>query len=304
MNPWMPACMHAFMLACLNSCLHACLLACMSECMHACMLACKLACMHAWMNARLNTCLHACMKHARRHTWRHACIPAILCIHACLQSCMHACILSFWIGCGSDSVTVVACLNIDQDVPCVGRTQQVLYMGRLSSIGRLDFGVPQGSVLGLLAPFPAVHCWAVRSHQQKGPGSTPIRWCISVYQPPNHRSHLGSSRRASRRSTVGCSQTDNYRLKMNTDKTQLIWIGTLQQLSKVDINEIKLQLRHGIVLHICVGHGADSRHSAQDDRSCRGSLSVLFFSTTPDTFDQAVANIRCQKNASECVRYE
>ena len=28
----------------------------------------------------------------------------------------------------------------------VDRTQQVLYMGRLSSIGRLDFGVPQGSV--------------------------------------------------------------------------------------------------------------------------------------------------------------
>ena len=32
------------------------------------------------------------------------------------------------------------------------------------------------------------------------------------------------------------------RLKMNTDKTQLIWIGTRQQLSKVDINEIELQL--------------------------------------------------------------
>ena len=32
------------------------------------------------------------------------------------------------------------------------------------------------------------------------------------------------------------------RLKMNADKTQLIWIGTRQQLSKVDINEIKLQL--------------------------------------------------------------
>ena len=32
------------------------------------------------------------------------------------------------------------------------------------------------------------------------------------------------------------------RLKMNTDKTQMIWIGTRHQLSKVGINEIKLQL--------------------------------------------------------------
>ena len=32
----------------------------------------------------------------------------------------------------------------------VSRTQQVLYMGRLSSIGRLDFSIPQGSVLGHL----------------------------------------------------------------------------------------------------------------------------------------------------------
>ena len=36
-----------------------------------------------------------------------------------------------------------------------------------------------------------------------------IRRCISVYRPPNHRSQLGSSRSASRRSTVGCGQTDS-----------------------------------------------------------------------------------------------
>ena len=40
----------------------------------------------------------------------------------------------------------------------VGRTQ-LLFMGQLSSIGRLDFGVPQGSVLGP-SPFPAVYCRA------------------------------------------------------------------------------------------------------------------------------------------------
>ena len=83
------------------------------------------------------------------------------------------------------------------------------------------------------------------------------------------------------------------RLKMNTDKTQLIWIGTRQQLSKV-----------GIVLHIGVGLGRDSRQSAQNDRSCRGSLSILLLSTAPDTFDQTIADIRCQENASECVCHE
>ena len=52
---------------------------------------------------------------------------------------------------------------------------------------------------------------------------------------------------------------------------------------------------HGIVLDICVGLGRDSQQSAQDDRSRRGSLSILFLSTVPDTFDQAVADIRCQE---------
>ena len=35
---------------------------------------------------------------------------------------------------------------------------------------------------------------------------------------------------------------ESNRLKINTDKTQLIWITTCLPLSKVDINEIELQL--------------------------------------------------------------
>ena len=94
------------------------------------------------------------------------------------------------------------------------------------------------------------------------------------------------------------------RLKMNTDKTQLIWIGTRQQLSKVDINEIELQLDTvsfstsvsdlGVILD---NQLKMADHVAALCWSC-------YLSTTPDRFNQAVADIRCQENASGCVRYK
>ena len=34
---------------------------------------------------------------------------------------------------------------------------------------------------------------------------------------------------------------DHSRLKLNADKTQFIWLGTRQQLDKIDIKEIPLQ---------------------------------------------------------------
>ena len=123
----------------------------------------------------------------------------------------------------------------------VGRTQQVLYMGRLSSIGRLDFGVPQGSVLGPLLfllytaeLFEVINRKGLVAHSYAD--DTQVHLSVPASESPV----------AARQFSECIEEIDGWmrsnRLKMNTDKTQLIWIGTRQQLSKVDINEIELQL--------------------------------------------------------------
>ena len=38
------------------------------------------------------------------------------------------------------------------------------------------------------------------------------------------------------------SRMSSHRLKMNPDKTQLLWIGTRPQLSKVAVNEVALSI--------------------------------------------------------------
>ena len=123
----------------------------------------------------------------------------------------------------------------------VGRTQQVLYMGRLSSIGRLDFGVPQGSVLGPLLfllytaeLFEVINRKGLVAHSYAD--DTQVHLSVPASESPV----------AVRQFSECIEEIDGWmrsnRLKMNTDKTQLIWIGTRQQLSRVDINEIELQL--------------------------------------------------------------
>ena len=123
----------------------------------------------------------------------------------------------------------------------VGCTQQVLYMGRLSSIGRLDFSVPQGSVLGPLLfllytaeLFEVINRKGLVAHSYAD--DTQVHLTVPASESPV----------ATLQFSECIEEIDGWmrsnRLKMNTDKTQLIWIGTRQQLSKVDINEIELQL--------------------------------------------------------------
>jgi hypothetical protein len=121
----------------------------------------------------------------------------------------------------------------------IDRTQQVLYNGTLSKIGHLICGVPQGSVLGPLLfllytaeLFKVIADSGLTAHSYADDTqvyiSTPATDAVSATQKfascvGNINDWMGSNR-----------------LKMNADKTQLIWIGTRQQLAKFDIASLRL----------------------------------------------------------------
>ena len=159
-----------------------------------------------------------------------------------------------------------------QDVPCGAAPSRFCIW---VSYGRLDFSVPQGSVLcPIFFLLYTAELFEVINRKELVAHSHADDTEVHLSVPASESSvAAGSSQSAMRRSTVGCRQTDSTK--------QLIWIGTCQQLSKVGINEIELRLNMVSFssLHVCVVPGRDSPQSAQDDRSCRGSLSILFLST-------------------------
>jgi hypothetical protein len=93
------------------------------------------------------------------------------------------------------------------------------------------------------------------------------------------------------------------RLKMNAEKTQVIWLGTRQQLETVNVDEIQLSSASIPVSTSVVDLGVSidsqrtmSDHVASDCRSCCFQLHQLRAVPT-------VGNNGCCKNACSCVRW-
>jgi len=108
------------------------------------------------------------------------------------------------------------------------RTQQVYYRGRLSSVSQLLFGVPQGSVLGPLlfllyvaGVFDVIDESGCLAHSyaddlQVQLSAPAVRQTAAMDQLAECIIHI---------------RDWSHRLKLNEEKTQVIWLGTRQQLA-------------------------------------------------------------------------
>jgi hypothetical protein len=119
------------------------------------------------------------------------------------------------------------------------RTQRVCFHGRLSTIHSLVFGVPQGSVLGPLlfllytaAVFDIIaasgllgHCYADDTQVYLSAPAEDADATVQRFVNCVEKIDLWMNRN---------------RLKLNPDKTQVIWIGTRQQLAGVNICQLTL----------------------------------------------------------------
>ena len=121
-----------------------------------------------------------------------------------------------------------------------GRTQEVVFSGKHSATGQLLSGVPQGSVLGPLLflvytaeLFQIIMNHGFRAHSYAD--DTQIYVSVSA----------ADARDAARRFGDCVADVDRWmncnRLKLNADKTQVIWVGTRQQLVKLADTDVMLQ---------------------------------------------------------------
>ena len=118
-----------------------------------------------------------------------------------------------------------------------GRSQQVSFNGSLSSIGLITTGVPQGSVLGpflfLLysADVPLIanqHGLGIHCYFDDG----------QIYVFVKAAAAVGMVNKVAPCIEEIDPWMSSSRLKLNSEKTQFIWLGSRQQLSKVGVNHV------------------------------------------------------------------
>ena len=119
------------------------------------------------------------------------------------------------------------------------RTQQVVYRTSMSASKELNCGVPQGSVLGplLFSLYMTELSDIVSRH------GLDVHFYADDTQLYTSVPALDTNIAVSKftEAMVDIEQwLNSSRLKLNADKTQYIWVGTRQQLSKVDISHIDM----------------------------------------------------------------
>ena len=125
-----------------------------------------------------------------------------------------------------------------------GRTQQVVYNGTMSTVRPVHFGVPQGSVLGPILYIlytTELECIVERHgltlHQYADDCQVYIS--VKVKDKNDPAAAAAVNKLSACLTDVNCWLSAS-RLRLNPAKTQIMWLGSGQQLQKINITEISI----------------------------------------------------------------